>query len=104
MILLRLTNKNIKVKLNSQLVPIKTFQQYVKMIISDTEHKYESPDERWEYVISLAPEGEFYQMSFVNGIYTSKGGKHVDYIMNQIIKKITLYIKNKRRLMLNQVL
>ena len=91
------TNKNIKVKLNSQLVPIKTFQQYVKMIISDTEHKYESPDERWEYVIALAPEGEFYQMSFVNGIYTSKGGKHVDYIMNQIIKKITLYIKNKKK-------
>lgn len=91
------TNKNIKVKLNLQLVPIKTFQQYVKMIISDTEHKYESPDERWEYVIALAPEGEFYQMSFVNGIYTSKGGKHVDYIMNQIIKKITLYIKNKKK-------
>ena len=91
------TNKNIKVKLNSQLVPIKTFQQYVKMIISDTEHKYESPDERWEYVVALAPEGEFYQMSFVNGIYTSKGGKHVDYIMNQIIKKITLYIKNKKK-------
>ena len=91
------TNKNIKVKLNSQLVPIKTFQQYVKMIITDTEHKYESPDERWEYVIALAPEGEFYQMSFVNGIYTSKGGKHVDYIMNQIIKKITLYIKNKKK-------
>jgi DNA topoisomerase-2 len=91
------TNKNIKVKLNSQLVPIKTFQQYVKMIISDTEHKYESPNERWEYVIALAPEGEFYQMSFVNGIYTSKGGKHVDYIMNQIIKKITLYIKNKKK-------
>lgn len=91
------TNKNIKVKLNSQLVPIKTFQQYVKMIISDTEHKYESPDERWEYIIALAPEGEFYQMSFVNGIYTSKGGKHVDYIMNQIIKKITLYIKNKKK-------
>ena len=91
------TNKNIKVKLNSQLVPIKTFQQYVKMIITDTEHKYESPDERWEYVIALAPEGEFYQVSFVNGIYTSKGGKHVDYIMNQVIKKITLYIKNKKK-------
>jgi len=91
------TNKNIKVKLNSQLVPIKTFQQYVKMIITDTEHKYESHDERWEYIISLSSEGEFYQMSFVNGIYTSKGGKHVDYIMNQIIKKITLYIKNKKK-------
>lgn len=92
------TNKNIKVKINSEVIPIKTFQQYVKMIISDTEHKYESSNERWEYIVSLAPEGEFYQISFVNGIYTSKGGKHVDYIMNQIIKKITIYIKAKKKI------
>ena len=91
------TNKDVKVKLNSQIIPIKTFQQYVKMIINDTDHKYEAPNERWEYIVSLAPEGEFYQVSFVNGIYTSKGGKHVDYIMNQIIKKITLYIKSKKK-------
>ena len=92
------TNKDIKVKLNSQIIPIKTFQQYVKMIISDTDNKHETPNERWEYIVSLAPEGEFYQVSFVNGIYTSKGGKHVDYIMNQIIKKITLYIKSKKKI------
>ena len=91
------TNKDVKVKLNSQIIPIKTFQQYVKMIINDTDNKYEAPNERWEYIVALAPEGEFYQVSFVNGIYTSKGGKHVDYIMNQIIKKITLYIKNKKK-------
>ena len=91
------TNKDVKVKLNSQIIPIKTFQQYVKMIINDTDNKYEAPNERWEYIVSLAPEGEFYQVSFVNGIYTSKGGKHVDYIMNQIIKKITLYIKSKKK-------
>ena len=50
------TNKNIKVKLNSQIVPIKTFQQYINLIVGDIETKYESFDERWEYAISLAPE------------------------------------------------
>ena len=34
---------------------------------------------------------------FVNGIYTSKGGKHVEYIMNQIIRKLVAYIKAKKK-------
>ena len=91
------TDKSIKVKLNSQLIPVKNFQQYVNRIVHDNEVKYEEANDRWEYAISLAPQGEFYQVSFVNGIYTSKGGKHVEYIMNQIIKKITLYIKTKKK-------
>ena len=36
-------------------------------------------------------------MSFVNGIYTSKGGKHVDYILNQITKKLCEYIEKKKK-------
>ena len=36
-------------------------------------------------------------MSFVNGIYTQKGGKHVEYIINQIIRKLTEYIKTKKK-------
>ena len=39
---------------------------------------------------------EFTQISFVNGIFTSKGGKHVDYVVNQIVRKITAYINNKK--------
>jgi len=39
----------------------------------------------------------FQQISFVNGIYTSKGGKHVEYIMNQIIRKLCVYIKAKKK-------
>lgn len=90
------TDPNIKVKLNSQLIQIKTFQQYVKKIVGN-DMKYESANERWEYAIALAPEGEFAQISFCNGIYTSKGGKHVEYIMNQIIKRLTSYIKEKKK-------
>ena len=91
------TDKSIKVKLNSQAIPIKNFQQYVKLVVGENELKYEEANERWEYAVSLAPEGEFYQLSFVNGIYTSKGGKHVEYIMNQIIRKLVAYIKTKKK-------
>jgi DNA gyrase/topoisomerase IV subunit B len=92
------TDKSIKVKLNSQVIPTKNFQQYVKLVVGDNEVKYEESNERWEYAVSLSPEGEFYQLSFVNGIYTSKGGKHVEYIMNQILKKLVTYIKAKKKI------
>ena len=45
----------------------------------------------------------FEQISFVNGINTYRGGKHVDYIVNQITKKLQhLYLK-KKRLPLNKI-
>ena len=91
------TDKNVKVKLNGSLIPLKNFQQYVKLVVGDNDLKYEEANERWEYAITLAPDGEFSQMSFVNGIYTSKGGKHVEYIMNQITSKLIKYIKDKKK-------
>ena len=91
------TNKKITVKLNSEIIPVKNFQQYIKLIVGDRETKYEEANERWEYAVGLAPEGEFYQVSFVNGIYTSKGGKHVEYILNQLVRKLVAYIKLKKK-------
>ena len=91
------TDQSVKVKLNSHQIPIKNFQQYVKKIVGNNDLKYECANDRWEYAISLAQDGEFTQISFCNGIYTSKGGKHVEYIMNQIVKKLTTYIKDKKK-------
>mgnify|MGYP003348993290 CR=1 FL=1 len=34
------------------------------------------------------PDGVFEQISFVNGICTYHGGNHVDYVVNQIVKKL----------------
>jgi DNA topoisomerase II len=94
------TDKTIKVKYNSVIISVKHFQQYIDLYIGakgETKRIYESPDPRWEYVVSLAPNGEFQHVSFVNGIYTQKGGKHVEYIMNQIVRKLTEYIKTKKK-------
>ena len=93
------TSKTIKVKLDGKEIPIKNFQQYVNCVVGDNEVKYEQANDRWEYAVSLSSqEGEFYQLSFVNGIYTSKGGKHVEYIMNQITRKLIVYIKSKKKI------
>jgi len=96
-----ITDKTVKVKYNAELVPIKHFQQYVDLYIggkTETVRLYEEANERWEYVVCLAPKEEFTQVSFVNGIYTGKGGKHVDYILNQIIRKVTAFIKLKKKI------
>ena len=95
------TNKSIKVKYNSIPVDIKTFMNYIDLYIGSKAEKdriYEQANERWEYAVCLAPNEEFSQVSFVNGIFTSKGGKHVEYIVNQIVRKLTTYIKEKKHI------
>ena len=95
-----ITDKNVKVKLNDEWLTTKTFQQYVDLFLgpkAEFPRFHEDHGERWEYVVALAPKQEFTQVSFVNGIYTSKGGKHVDYIINQIIRKLAALIKKKKK-------
>lgn len=96
-----ITDKSVKVRYNGTQVAVKHFQQYIDLYIGakgETKRIYESPDPRWEYVVSLSSSGEFQHVSFVNGIYTQKGGKHVEYIVNQIVRKLTEYIKNKKKI------
>jgi len=96
--------KKIKVSYNDTLVPVKNFQQYIDMYIGGKDvvkRVYENPDERWEYAVSISPTHEFHHVSFVNGISTSKGGKHVDYITGQIVRKLCDYIEKKKKIRVN---
>ena len=95
------TDKTVKVKYNSELIPIKNFLQYVDLYVGDkatTSRVHEEANDRWEYVVCMAPKEEFTQVSFVNGIFTGKGGKHVDYILNQFVRKMTAFIKLKKKI------
>jgi len=98
------TEKNIKVKYNSQLVPVKNFIQYIDLYIGTKEESqrvYETNGERWEYAVALSSTHEFIQVSFVNGIHTSKGGKHVEYILGQITRKLVEFIEKKKKIKVN---
>jgi DNA topoisomerase-2 len=92
------------VKYNDGLVPIKNFEQYVNMYIGDktaAPRVYEDSGDRWEYAVALTPTNEFVQVSFVNGIHTGKGGKHVEYILNQITRKLVEYIEKRKKVKVN---
>ena len=94
------TDKKIKVKLNGNILPINQFENYVNMYIgnkTDIPRVTEKQD-RWEYTVCISPFDEFRQVSFVNGIYTQKGGKHVEYIVNQITKKMCELILKKKKI------
>lgn len=97
--------KNVRVKYNNETVPVRTFEQYISLYIgsdkTEVPRVYESNGERWEYAVALTPTSEFMQVSFVNGIHTAKGGKHVEYILNQIASKIAKVIEKKRNLKVN---
>jgi len=94
-------SKGIKVKLNDELIQVKNFPQYIDLYIgnkTETERIYESPNDDWEYAISMTPSRKFQQISFVNGVNTYMGGTHVDYIMKQICDKIVSYIQVKKKI------
>jgi len=115
--------KKVKITYNGDVIPVKNFQQYVDLYIgpkvaakgvvaddasvssgadgSGAKRVYESPEERWEYAVALSPTHEFIQVSFVNGICTFKGGKHVEYIMGQIVRKLCDYIEKKKKIKVN---
>jgi len=99
------TDKTIKVKYNSSIIGTKNFEQYINLYIGEktaAPRVYEEANDRWEYAVALTPTNEFIQVSFVNGIYTSKGGKHVEYILNQITRKLADFIEKKKKVKVNQ--
>ncbi|RQM18731.1 hypothetical protein DD237_000945 [Peronospora effusa] len=57
---------------------------------------FEKPDERWQVGIGMSEDG-FQQVSFVNGICTTKGGQHVAYIVDQITTKLVSVLKKKNK-------
>lgn len=99
------TDKNVNIYFNGEKLESKNFEKYVNLYIgpkSDLFRVYES-NERWEICVAMSPKYSFEQISFVNGINTSKGGKHVDYIVNQITKKLSAFILKKNKINVKQI-
>ena len=90
------TNKNVNVFLDEKKLECKTLEKYVNYYLdNDVEKVYEEINDRWEVVLAINPDTKFEQVSFVNGISTVKGGKHVDHVASGIIKKIQTLVSTK---------
>jgi DNA topoisomerase-2 len=94
------TRKEVSVYYNGVMIKQKTFEKYVDLFIGnkkDTQRVYQSNENGWEIACCMNDEDKFKQVSFVNGIWTIYGGKHVDYIQNQITKKLAELIQGKNK-------
>jgi DNA topoisomerase-2 len=102
-----ITDKSVKIRYNGDILPTKTFSNYIDLYIGSKEETKRIQEEddggRWEYSVAISPTHEFCQVSFVNGIHTQKGGKHVEYILNQITRKVCSYIETKKKMAVNPI-
>ncbi|CAH0545849.1 unnamed protein product [Brassicogethes aeneus] len=96
--------RGVKVFLNGKKVAVKNFKDYVDMYVKGNEDDsgnnlkvvHEVCSERWEVALTLSERG-FQQMSFVNSIATTKGGRHVDYVTDMVVKQLIEVLKKKNK-------
>ena len=85
------TDPAVNVYFNDKKINIKDFEKYCDLFL-DTKtlqpRAYEKVNDRWEVVVAISKTGNYEQISFVNGINTIRGGRHVEYITNAITKKL----------------
>ncbi|XP_021233800.1 DNA topoisomerase 2-alpha isoform X2 [Numida meleagris] len=98
------STKDVKVFLNGKRLPVKGFRSYVDLYLKDKVDEtgnalkviHEEVNSRWEVCLTLSEKG-FQQVSFVNSIATTKGGRHVDYVADQIVTKLIDVVKRKNK-------
>ncbi|XP_065805899.1 DNA topoisomerase 2-alpha isoform X1 [Labrus bergylta] len=97
-------SKGVCVYFNGKKLPITGFRNYVDMYLKDKVDEVGNPlsvvhevvNERWEVCLTMSEKG-FNQVSFVNSIATTKGGRHVDYVGDQVVSKIVEIVKKKNK-------
>lgn len=98
------STRGVSVFLNGQKLPVKSFKDYIDLYLKKSDDGegnpvkvvYENVNERWEVALALSDRG-FQQVSFVNSIATTKGGRHVDYVSDMIVKHVLEGLKKKNK-------
>ena len=99
-----LVGKDVKTTVNGELIKSNTFEKFVNLFVRDGAHvAYESCGERWEVGAVLAKTlfdeesmADQRHVSFVNGINTRKGGKHVETVAKHVLGDFCEYAKKKK--------
>lgn len=92
------TPKEVSVYLNDEKLSIKDFEKYCNLYLDESaSYVYEKCGERWEVAVAVSRSGSFEQISFVNGINTIRGGKHIEYISNMITKNLVDMALSKKK-------
>ncbi|CCD25573.1 DNA topoisomerase 2 NDAI_0F02550 [Naumovozyma dairenensis CBS 421] len=106
---------NVNVYLDGKSLKIRNFKNYVELYLNSSEKSrqldngedasiqsntppilYERVNESWEVAFAVS-DISFQQISFVNSIATTTGGTHVNYITDQIVRKVSDILKKKKK-------
>lgn len=80
----------LRVTLNGVDVTMGSFPDYARLYRKQDSLPvcFDAINSRWTVGVGLSETGSFEMVSFVNGMATSRGGTHVNSILQQVIKKI----------------
>ena len=102
-----LVGKDCKVSYNSSVAVANSFEKFVRLFVGTAPVAYEKCGERWEIAAVMARDlygdegsAEEKNISFVNGINTRLGGKHVEHVAKHILGEICDVAQKKRKLTL----
>ncbi len=85
----------LKVYLNDNRILVKNFKQYANLYNIGESKMHCKLNDKWEVLVHVSK--EFKQISFVNAVCTSKGGTHVNSIVDQISKAICNVANKKNK-------
>nr|XP_017108704.2 DNA topoisomerase 2 [Drosophila bipectinata] len=98
------STKGVAVYLNGNKLTVKNFKDYIDLHVKNQDDDagqpikivHEVANERWEIACCPSDRG-FQQVSFVNSIATTKGGRHVDHVVDNVIKQLIEVLKKKNK-------
>jgi DNA topoisomerase-2 len=94
------TDPDVSIFLNEKKIQMKSFEDYMNRFIgpkSEAKRVYQDINDRWSVGVALSTDGEFHQVSFVNGIFTDHGGRHIGHIVDNLTKRLIAYYAEKSK-------
>lgn len=98
------TPKEVTVWYNNEKIEVRTFERYVDLYIGtrgQCKRIYTVVNPDWEIAVCSSPDNTFEHVSFVNGVWTYRGGKHVEHASNIISSRLAKYATENKKGMSN---
>ena len=95
------TSDKCKVTFQGKAIKFSNLEKYAKMYLPNSNFATFVSD-RWTVCVTLSDSG-FQQVSYVNGICTTKGGSHVEHVSSTLASMITEELGKKIKLPIHQI-
>lgn len=86
----------VKVWFNGTKVPVTKIDHYAALYAPDAGLRFSAEvNQRWRISIGIVPDHGHRTISFCNGTATLDGGKHLDHVVDPLVKKLVDYYRKK---------